>query len=112
MTIVMLIHVTSKICPFIYLYLDGIRVLATCFRHFFRRTIALNLSASGGFVPWPRDQRLCPWIPLGTLPQTQLLCSRYGAPCQPPLSRLRSYHYHGIVLHIYADIHSSKTKGN
>ena len=30
-------------------------------------------SGSGGFAPWPPDQRLCPWTPLGVLPQN----SRY-----------------------------------
>ena len=29
---------------------------------------AKMLSASGGFAPWPSDQGLCPWTPLGALP--------------------------------------------
>jgi len=50
---ILLIHVASKICLFIYLYvyLDGIGVLATRFGPTFRHTIALKLSDSGGFAP-------------------------------------------------------------
>ena len=42
------------------------------------------LSASGGLRPWPPDQGLCSWTPLGALPldphYTLVLRTRHGAP--------------------------------
>ena len=64
------ICVASKICIFICLYLDGILVYTyTSFGPSFRRTVALKLSASGGFSR-PCDQGLCPghrWGPKSPL---------------------------------------------
>ena len=39
----------------------------------------------GGFAPWPHDQRLCPWTPLGALPPDPLYrLALPRLPCAPP----------------------------
>jgi len=43
-----------------------------------------RLSALGGFAPWPPDQGLCPWAPLGLRSQTPVIVSR--SPCADPLA--------------------------
>jgi len=52
------------------------------------------LSASGGFAPWPPDQGLCPWTPLGALPPDPryrlVLRTRHGTP-QPLTPFAASY---------------------
>jgi len=44
-----------------------------------KRLKTKNASASGGFASLSPDQRLCPWTPLGALPQTPVIGSRYRA---------------------------------
>jgi len=39
----------------------------------------ISALTSGGFTPWPPDQGLCPWTPLGPLPQTPVIGSSYRA---------------------------------
>jgi len=51
------------------------------FAAFNGRLKAKSFSASGGFAPWPPEQGLCPWTPLGGrgLPQTPVIGSRSRA---------------------------------
>jgi len=63
---------------------------------FIERLIAKSISASvgqgGGLpkqAPWPSDRGLCPWSPLGTLPQTPVIDSR-NALAMPVMSTLTS----------------------
>ena len=52
----------------------------------------------GGFAPWPHDQGLCPWTPLGTQPPNPhyrlVLRNRHGAPnhwsLPPPMQTCRT----------------------
>jgi len=56
--------------------------------------------ASGGFAPLTLHQGLCPWTPLGALPQTPVIgsysmCSPWPS---PPLSKIPNTPLHTIVI--------------
>jgi len=48
---------------------------------------AKSVSASGGFAPWPPDQGLCPWTPLGAPPPDPSYRLALRALAMPPFAK-------------------------
>jgi len=52
------------------------------------RSKAKSVSALGGFAPWPPDQGLCPWTPLGAPPSDPRYRLTLCALAMPPLCQI------------------------
>ena len=105
-------QVTPRSIPYCHCWVENLNDLLSLqykenkgkFAAFNGHLKAKSFSASGGEAPWPPDQGLCPWTPLGAPPpdpRYRLVLPR--SPCSsPPKLSTKLYahgHAHGFVSH-------------